>query len=185
MATFYSALKDELERIERADVAARSVVDEGNWRSRLDELRGQLGNWDAVAAELGTNRRQVERWRLGYVDRRRHGGERRFVSPSVFLPRIREAVARQLPELGDRRRQVTLVDWRKLVITGTIRWKPDYERTETMYIGRYFEPAAMSALAQVYIDRSPQRMGRAIDHALSNEYLGFDVHLTDVEELHF
>lgn len=185
MTTFYQALKAELERIERADLAARSVVDEGNWRARLDELRAESGSWDAVAAELGTTRRTVERWRLGTVDRRRGGGARRFVSPGTFIPRIREAIEARLPEPGDRRRQVSLVDWRKLVITGTIKWPPDYERTETMHVGRYFEPSTMAALAQVYIDKSPQRMGRAFDRALSADYLGFDAHLVDADELRF
>lgn len=184
MTTFYQALKAKLEGIERADLAARSTVNEGNWRARLDELRAEHGSWDAVADQLGTTRRTVERWRLGTVDRRRGGGARQYVNPASFIPKIKAAVERGLPKAGDRRRQVTLFDWRKMVIVGQVKFA-DYVRHETMHVGRYFEPATFQAFASVYIARDPTRMNRAIDRALSEEYFMFPVHLVDVTELRF
>jgi hypothetical protein len=186
VTTFYSALKAELGRLERAELAERGRVDEGNWRAQLDALHAQHGSWKAVAADLGTDKRTLERWRLGYVPR--GGGPRKMVAPAGFIPKIKAAVARTLPKAGNRGRQVKQVDWRKLRVKGTIVFppkKPVYERTENMHLGLYFPPDTMAALASVYTAGAVARMGRAIDKAISDEYLGFAAHLADVEELSF
>lgn len=182
MASFYSVFKAELERLERAELAERGRVDEDNWRDQLDRLKTELGSWKAVSAELGTDTRTVQRWRNGYAPR--GGGPRRQVSPSGFIPRIRQAVQDQLPKPGNRRTQVTRPDWSRMVITGTVKFA-DYTRTERMFVGRYFTRETNEAIADVYIARKPDRMGRAIDHALSVDYFGFDVHLIDTQEITF
>jgi hypothetical protein len=198
VTSFYSALKAELERVERADLAVFQAVrdeagrvDESNWRDQLDALKVEHGTWKGVAEALGTDKRTIERWRHGYAPR--GGGPRRFVNPAGFIPKIRAAVGQALPPVpkaGDRRRQVSLVDWKRLRVTGTVVFPPPpdkeaYRRHENMWFGRYFTAQQAEGIAAAYIARNPARVQAAVDYAISTEYLGFDAHLIDVEQLSF
>ena len=184
MSSFYSALKAVLDRAG----AELEHVDNGNWEARLNELYAEQGTWQKVAKQLGTDRRTVERWRKGYQPRTNAAGvkpPRQRVNPDAFVPKIRAAFAGRAK---DRRRQVAAVDWRKLFVHGTIRFGPPdhpYERTENMHLGSYLTPQSFAGISAAYIRRSQWDTQRAIDHAMSNYYLGFDAKLTDVQELHF
>lgn len=166
---FYSALKAELER-----------VDAGNWEEKLDALHGQHGTWDATAEALGVHRRTVERWRKGYQPRKRRDGTqppRQRVDPDTFTGKIRDALG------ADRRAQVSAVDWSALIIVGTIviEGYEDQERHEKMYVGRYLSAGSISGIGAAYVARSPVRVQRAIDHAMSADYIGQKTHLKDVD----
>ncbi|HEY2089868.1 MAG TPA: hypothetical protein VGH54_28090 [Mycobacterium sp.] len=58
----------------------------------------------------------------------------------------------------------------------------DYTRHEAMSVGAHLSSGAIAGLAAAYASGSPGRTQRAIEHAMSNDYLGFDVHLVDVDD---
>jgi transposase-like protein len=184
VTSFYSALKAELDR----HGAELERVDDTNWEAKLNGLYAEQGTWQKVADQLGTDRRTIERWRKGYQPRTRANGvkpPRQRVNPAGFIPKIRAAFAGRGK---DRRAQVAAVDWRKLFIHGTIKWGPPdkpYERTERMSVGNYLSPRAIAGISAAYISRRQWDTQRAIDHAMSQDYLGFDAKLIDVQELHF
>jgi hypothetical protein len=174
VATFYSALRAELQR-----------VDTDNWRAKLDALHDRHGTWKGTADALGIDKRTVERWRKGYQPRARRDGTRpprQFVDPRTFVGKIAAAIRR------DRHAQVAGVDWRGLTIRGTVGFPPpppySYTRREVMHVGNYFAPDTFAGLADAYVSGSAQRVQRAIDNALSTDYFGFPVHLISVDDDH-
>jgi len=184
VSSFYSALKAVLDRAG----AELEHVDNGNWEARLNELYAEQGTWQKVADGLGTDRRTIERWRKGYQPRTKANGvkpPRQRVNPDAFVPKIRAAFAGRGK---DRRRQVAAVDWRKLFVHGTIKFGSpprEYTRTERMFLGSYLTPRSFAGISAAYISRKQFDVQRAIDHAMSVDYLGFDAKLIDVQELHF
>lgn len=167
---FYSALKAELER-----------VDTGNWESRLGALHARHGTWQKTADALGVDKRTVERWRKGYQPRPRRDGTvppRQRINPETFVGKIRATLA------GDRHAQLGGVDWRRLVVTGTIiiLGYEDEPRHEKMHIGRYMTPDAIEGLGAAYVAKDPGRVQRAIDHILSTDYIGVPTRLVDVDD---
>jgi hypothetical protein len=172
--SFYSALKEQLER-----------VDADNWESKLDALHGRHRTWQATADALGVDKRTVERWRKGYQPRVKRDGTRpprQRVDPRTFAGKIGDALGK------DRHAQVAAVDWRKLVITGEIGFPPpppySYRRDEVMYVGKYLSPAAFEGLAAAYVSAERWRVQRSINNAISVDYLGFAADLISVEDDH-
>jgi hypothetical protein len=168
VTTFAQALKAALER-----------VTERTWRDQLDALHGQHGTWKATAAALDVTPRTLERWRNGYLNRR---GVRIHVAPQGPMAKVRAAVK------GDRRVQAAAVDWSRLRIKGTIELEhnPKYRRRENMHVGQYLSGDAIAGLVAAYVSRQATRMQRAIDDALSEEYVANgDTRLLDVDELDF
>ena len=167
MTSFYAALRAELER-----------VDASSWRDQLDALHGQHGTWKATAAALGVTPRTVERWRNGYISR----GRRIQARPESAMPRIREAIK------ADRKAQAAAVDWSRLRVKGTIELdhNPKYRRKENMHVGKYLSGAAIAGLVAAYVSRQGERVQRAIDNAMSEEYVqNGDTRLLSVDELDF
>lgn len=168
MSSFCQALKGTLER-----------VTEHTWRDQLGALHAQHGTWKATAAALDVTPRTLERWRNGYLDRH---GTRRQVTPQTPMGKVRDAIK------GNRKAQAAAVDWRKLRIKGTIELEhnPKYRRKENMHVGQYLTPDAIAGLAAAYQSGRCDRMQRAIDDALSEEYVANgDTRLLEVEELDF
>jgi hypothetical protein len=167
VTTFYAALRAELER-----------VDASSWRAQLDALHDQHGSWKATAAAMGVTPRTVERWRNGYISR----GRRIQARPESVMPRIREAIK------GDRKAQAGAVDWSRLRIKGTIELdhNPRYRRKENMHVGKYLTAGAIGGLVAAYVARSAERVQRAIDNAMSEDYVANgDTRLLSVDELDF
>lgn len=167
----YDAFRRALER-----------VDESNWRGALDALHGQAGSWRAVAGQLGVDKRTVERWRFGYVDKRT--GQRRQIGERAVkanvLPKVRKAFK------ANRRAQVARVDWRKLNMSGPLQIGNYPPRHQAMMLGAYLSPEAIAGLADAYISGDPDRMSAALDDALSQDYTGTgDASLGDVDGLDF
>lgn len=165
---FYDALRAEMER-----------VDQSNWAEKLVALKEQNGTWTATARALGVHKRTLERARLGY--RPRGGGPRRFADPRSLIDKVRKALAK------DRRAQVAAVDWKRLKVNGTITLGGgEYEREENMHIGRYFTDGQIEGIADAYIAGDADRVQRAVDHAMSEDYIGDGATtLDDVTELNF
>ncbi len=179
------------EALERALAGA---VDEGNWRSELDELHGHYGSWSKTAAALGVHRRTLERWRHGYISR----GRRVTVQPATPVGKIKATLGR------DRAAAVAGVNWKQMRAKGTINFGFDsaydedadpaelaaegkYERTETMYLGLYMSGETTAGLAAAYVSGDGRRVQRAIDNYLSSEYMAGmgGVRIKDVDWLEF
>lgn len=157
-------------------------VDESDWRSALDALHDRAGSWKALAGQLGVDRRTVERWRFGYVDKRT--GQRRQVSADTVrrsvVPKVRKALK------ADRRAQVARVDWRKLTITADLQIGNYPPRREVMRVGAYLTPEAIAGIADAYVSGDPDRVQAAINDALSSDYTGTgDASIGPVDELDF
>lgn len=170
--SFYSALKEQLE-----------LVDANNWETKLEGLHNRNGTWKATADALGVDKRTLERWRKGYQPRARRDGTRpprQRVDPRTFVGKIAAALGK------DRHAQVAGVDWRGLVIRGTIGFPPpppySYRRHENMHTGNYFAPDTFAGLSAAYVARNPQRVQRAINNAISVDYLGFAADLISVDD---
>lgn len=161
---------------------ALSRVDEGNWRETLDVLHGQAGSWKALSEQLGVDKRTVERWRLGYVDKRTH--QRRQISQATVkrsvLPKLRQAFK------ANRAAQVARVNWSKLQLRGDLQIADYPPREERMYLGPYLSGEAIAGLADAYISGDPDRVQAAFDNALGEDYIGNgDTSIGDVSDLDF
>lgn len=171
---FYKALHREL-----------SHADEGNWRDKLDALHSEHGTWKGVAEKLGVDKRTVERWRNGYVDRRTH--ERRQVSDATIkkhaVPKIRKSLA------GSPGAQLKgIPDWKRMGMRGTPRigGNPEYEREEDMDVGRYMEDEDFERISQAYLDGDEAAVNAAMDRFMADGYIGDGAtRLTDVTKLWF
>jgi hypothetical protein len=168
MTSFCQALKGTLER-----------VTEHTWRDQLEAIHAQHGTWKATAAALDTTPRTLERWRNGYLNRR---GVRVQTDPKTPMGKVRAALK------GNRKAQAAAVDWRRLRIKGTIELEhnPRYRRKENMHVGQYLSADAVAGLAAAFTSGRCDRMQRAIDDALSEEYVANgDTRLLEVDELDF
>ena len=161
-----------------------SHADEGNWRDRLDALHSEHGSWKAVADHLGADKRTVERWRNGYVDRRTH--ERRQVSDATIkkhaLPKIGKSLG------SSRKAQLAgAPDLKRMSVRGHISiGNGEYERDEDMDVGRYMSDEDFEAIGQAYIDGNDALVDAAMDKAMSDSYIGDGAtKLTDVVKLWF
>ena len=161
-----------------------SHADEGNWRDRLDALHSEHGSWKAVADHLGADKRTVERWRYGYVDRH---GNRRHVSDATIkkhaLPKIRHSLG---SSPGAQLKGIP--DWKRMGMRGTPRIgnNPEYEREEDMDVGRYMDDEDFERIAQAYLDGDDEAVDAAMDAAMANSYIGDGAtKLTDVSRLWF
>lgn len=157
-------------------------VDESNWRGALDALHARAGSWKALAGQLGVDKRTVERWRYGYVDKRT--GQRRQVSPDTVrrsvLPKVSKAFK------ADRRAQVAAVDWRKLQFNGDLQIGNYPPRNQAIRLGAYLSQEAIAGLADAYVSGDPDRVQAAFDDALGQDYTGTgDASLGDVDDLDF
>lgn len=168
---FYDALERALTR-----------VDDSNWRATLDALHGQAGSWKALAGQLGVDKRTVERWRFGYVDKKTH--ERRQISAQTVqksvLPKVRKAFK------ASRAAQVARVDWRKLEVNGDLQIADYPPRKERMYVGAYLSGEAITGIAAAYVSGDADRVQAAMDDALGADYIGNgDTTIGDVDGLEF
>lgn len=157
-------------------------VDDSNWRASLDALHDQAGSWKALSEQLGVDKRTVERWRFGYVDKKTH--ERRQISAQTVqksvLPKVRKAFK------ASRAAQVARVDWRKLQATGSLQIADYPSREERMYIGAYLSGEAIAGIAAAYVSGDPDRVQAAMDNALGEDYIGNgDAGIGDVTDLDF
>jgi hypothetical protein len=167
VTSFYQALRAELERVSAS-----------TWRDQLEALHAQHGTWKATAAALDVTPRTLERWRNGYISR----GRRIQAKPESVIPRIRDAIRK------DRKAQAAAVDWSRLRVKGTIELdhNPKYRRKENMHVGKYLSADAIEGLAAAYISRQADRVQRAIDNALSEDYVANgDTRILDVDDLDF
>lgn len=156
-------------------------VDDSNWRASLDALHSTAGSWKAVAADLGVDKRTVERWRFGYVDKQ---GRRRQISQQTVdksvVPKVRKAFK------ASRAAQVARVNWSKLTMSGQLQIADYPPRRETMYAGGYLSPEAIAGIAAAYISGDPDRVQAAMDNALGEDYIGNgDASIGDVDDLDF
>lgn len=161
---------------------ALGQVDESDWRGALDALHEQRGSWKATAETLGVDKRTVERWRFGYVDKKT--GQRRQIAESTVrrsvVPKVREAIR------ADRRAQVARVDWRKLQVTGRLQIGNYPPRVESMNVGLYLSPEAIAGISAAYVSGDPDRTQRAFDDAMGGDYTGTgDASIGDVDGLDF
>lgn len=169
-------------RVSLALADALGRVDEENWKSRLDVLRGRAGSWRALAGQLGVDRRTVERWRYGYTDKR---GNRRQVSEETIkrsaVPKMREAWK------GDKAAQVQAVNWRDLQVTATLVLLnyTDKARRENMSIGRYLSAESIALISAAYVMGDPGTVTSQVNQAVSVDYVGMAAQLRDVEKLEF
>lgn len=157
-------------------------VDDSNWRASLDALHSTEGSWKAVAEQLGVDKRTVERWRFGYVDKKT--GQRRQISQrtvdKAVVPKVRKAFK------ASRAAQVGRVNWSKLHVTGDLQIADYDPREERMYLGAYLSSEAIAGIADAYVSGDPDRVQRAVDNALGDDYTGTgEAHLGDVSGLDF
>ena len=168
-------------KFSRALRDALSGVDRENWQGRLDALHEQHGTWKSVAAHLGVDKRTVERWRFGYVDK--HGNRVHHTDKAVtekILPKVRT-------EWGaDRKAQLQSVDWKGLHIVGWMTTSGTPSRKQNMRVGLYMTPEDIEAIGGAYLRNDAAGVDDAMDRFLSDGYTGTgDAHLDDVDKLEF
>lgn len=169
-------------RIYDALAAALGHVDASDWRGALDAIHEQRGSWKATAEALGVDKRTVERWRFGYVDKKT--GQRRQIAESTVkrsvVPKVRQALG------NDRRAQVARVDWRKLQVKASLQIGNYPPRVESMAVGLYLSTDAIAGISAAYVSGDADRVQAAFDHALGADYTGTgDVSLGNVEGVDF